>query len=162
MTPEDIIQYIRTHLSGVVPKASWGETSLFYNPNRVLPNGIYFCTIKQHDGKNDKASNLDREGVFRVAIGLHPETYVCLFGQKPARPGKGGIVATDHDFTKLNELMPHPIYAWMFWVQILSPSRDKFEGIFPRIEEAHQKAVKKFEKKTANNSAAAERFGSVD
>jgi Family of unknown function (DUF6194) len=161
VTPEETIQYICNKLSGVVPKASWGETSLFYNPDRVLPNGVYFCTIKQNNGENDKASNLDRERVFRVAIGLNPKTYVRLFGQKPVRPSKGGIVATGHDFTKLDELMPHPVYAWMFWAQILSPSRDKFEHVFPLIEEAHHEAVKKFEKKTANNSVAAERLGSV-
>jgi Family of unknown function (DUF6194) len=162
VTPEAIIQYICDRLPGVVPKASWGETSLFYNPGGVLPNGVYFCTLKQHDGENDKASNLDREDVFRVAIGLIPKTYIRLFGQKPLRPGKGSIVATDHDFAKLNELMPHPIYAWMAWVQILSPSRDQFEDIFPLIEEAHQAAVKKFEKKTANNAVAAEQLSSVD
>ena len=149
MTPEEVIQYICKHLSGVVPKASWGETSLFYNPGRVLPNGVYFCTIKQHNGENDKSSNLDREDVFRVAIGLKPTTYARLFGQRPTRPSKGGIVTSEHDFTKSNELMPHPIYAWMSWVQILSPSRDKFEDIFPLIKEAHQEAVNKFENKTA-------------
>jgi Family of unknown function (DUF6194) len=162
VTPEEIIQYICSNLSDVVPKASWGETSLFYNPGRVLPNGVYFCTIKQHNGENDQASNLDREEVFRVTIGLHPQTYVRLFGQKPVRPSKGGIVVTGHDFTRLNELMPHPIYAWMSWVQILSPSRDKFEEVFSLIEEAHQEAVKKFEKKTANNSVASERFSSIN
>lgn len=151
MTPEKIMQYICNRLSGVVPKASWGETALFYNPGWVLPNGIYFCTLKEHNGENDKASNLDRENVFRVAIGLRPKTYIRLFGQKPTRPNKGGIVATQHDFTELNELMPHPIYAWMSWAQILSPSRDKFEEVFPLIEEAHQEEVKKFEKKTANS-----------
>ncbi len=156
MTPEEIIQYICSNLSGVVPKASWGETSLFYNPGRVLPNGVYFCTLKQHNGENDQASNLEREGVFRVAIGLNPKTYVRLFGQKPARPSKGGIVATDHDFTKLNELMPHPIYAWMCWAQILCPSCHQFESIFPLIEEAYQDAARKFEKKTANHSNAAD------
>jgi hypothetical protein len=156
VTPEEIIQCICNRLSGVVPKASWGETSLFYNPGSVLPNGIYFCTIKQHNGENDKASNLDREDVFRVAIGLTPKTYVRLFGRKPTRPDKGGIVAMEHDFTELNELMPHPIYAWMSWVQILSPSQDKFEEVFPLIEEAHQEAVKKFEKKTANNLVGAD------
>jgi len=150
VTSEEIIQYVCNSLSYVIPKASWGETSLFYNPGSVLPNGVYFCTIKQNNGENDKASHLDRAGVFRVAIALNPKTYDRLFGQKPARPGKGGIVATGHDFTKLNELMPHPIYAWMCWAQILSPSRDKFEEIFPWIEEAHQEAVKKIEKKIAH------------
>jgi hypothetical protein len=156
VTPEEISQCICDKPRGVVPKASWGETSLFYSPGRVLPNGIYSCTIKQNNGENDKASNLDREGVFRVAIGLKSKTYVRLFGQKPACPSKGGIVATGHDFTKLNALMPHPIYAWMFWAQIFSPSRDKFANVFPLIEEAHHEAVQKFEKKTANNSVAAE------
>ena len=157
MTPEEIIQFICDHLPGLIPKASWGETSLFYNPERILPNGVYFCTIKQQDGENDQASNLDRASVFRVAIGLPPKTYDRLFGQKPVRPSKGEIVMTGHDFTALNELMPHPIYAWMSWVQILSPSRDKFEEIFPLIEEAHQEAVKKFEKKTADNSVEIEK-----
>lgn len=152
MTPEAIILEISNTLPGVSPKASWGETSLFYNPGNVLPNGVYFCTIKQQDGANDKAAKLDREGVFRLAVGLSPQTYVRLFGPKPARPAKGGIVATGHDFTKLNELMPHPIYAWMGWAQILNPSRDRFDRLFPLIEEAHQGAVKKFEKKTANKS----------
>ena len=158
MGPEEIISVICDKLPGVVPKDSWGETSLFYNPGGVLSNGVYFCTIKRQNGENDKASDLDRQGIFRVAIGLNPKTYTRLFGSKPVRPAKGGIVATDHDydFTKLNELMPHPIYAWMGWAQIICPSCDQFESIFPLLEEAYQNAVNKFEKKTANNSNAAD------
>ncbi|MEM8809677.1 MAG: DUF6194 family protein [Cyanobacteria bacterium P01_G01_bin.38] len=158
MTPEEIISVIENKLCGIVPKESWGETSLFYNPGRVLPNGVYFCTIKHQNGNNDKASDLDRPGVFRVAIGLNPDTYVRLFGPKPGRPLKGGIVVTDnnYDFTKLNELMPHPIYAWMGWAQILCPSRNQFESIFPLIEEAYKGAVRKFKKKTTNHSNAAD------
>ncbi|MEL6398838.1 MAG: DUF6194 family protein [Cyanobacteria bacterium J06607_6] len=150
VTPEAIISIICDKLPDIVPKASWGETSLFYNPNRVLPHGVYFCTLKRQDGDNDQASELDRPGVFRVAIGLEPKTYIRLFGSKPERPAKGGIVTADYDFTALNELMPHPIYAWMSWAQILCPSDSQFETIFPLIEEAYQRAIKKFEKKTAN------------
>ncbi len=54
MTPENIINRIKTDLESVVPKNSWGETSLFYNPGNILPNGVYFCTIKEKDGDNDK------------------------------------------------------------------------------------------------------------
>ena len=61
MQPEKIIEYIEKNLDGVVPKSSWGETSLFYNPGKVLPNGVYFCTIKEKNGANDLASELDRE-----------------------------------------------------------------------------------------------------
>ncbi len=74
MTPSEIVSHIVTQLDSVAPKTSWGETSLFYNPGRRLPHGVYFCTIKDHDGANDRASHLNRAGVFRVAIGLSEPT----------------------------------------------------------------------------------------
>ena len=81
MSPDALIGRICTDFSGVIPKSSWGETSLFYNPGNTLPNGIYFCTIKEKDGEHDQASNLNREGVFRLAIGLPSKTYIRLFGE---------------------------------------------------------------------------------
>ncbi len=148
MLPNEIVEDLCRRLEGVVPKASWGETSLFYNPGQALPNGVYFCTLKEHDGANDKSSNLDRDGVFRVAIGLAPASYTKLFGARPARPAQGGIVDTGDDFTALNVLMPHPIYAWMGWAQILNPAAETYAEISPLIHEAHGLAVAKFEKKT--------------
>jgi len=152
MSPNQIIEEIVRRLPGVVPKSSWGETSLFYNPGKLLPNGVYFCTIKDHDGENDQSSNLNREGIFRLAIGMPPKTYRKFFGEKPPRAAKGGVVETGHKFDALNELMPHPIYAWMCWGQVLSPSEEMFSIIFEIIKEAHQAAVLKFNKRTANNS----------
>ena len=152
MQPKNIVENIVTEFDGVIPKASWGETSLFYNPGQVLPNGVYFCTIKEKNGDNDKASGLDREGIYRLSIGISKESYESLFGTRPKRPSKGGIIDTGHDFTVPNVLMPHPIYGWMSWVQILSPSEDKFNEILGLIGEAHKNAVGKFNKKTANKS----------
>ncbi len=148
--PKNIIEEIANEFNGVVPKASWGETSLFYNPDKLLPNGVYFCTIKEKDGDNDKASNLNREGIYRLSIGISKESYGSLFGERPERPSKGCIIDTGHDFTECNILMPHPIYAWMSWVQILNPSKPKFEEICGLIAEAHASAVIKFNKKTAD------------
>lgn len=76
MTPEEIIKKIINNLQGVVPKSSWGETSLFYNPDKKLPNGVYFCTIKENDGENDTSSNLSRDAVFRLSIGVSKEIYI--------------------------------------------------------------------------------------
>lgn len=45
--------------------------------------------------------------------------------------------------------MPHPIYGWMSWVQVLSPNRDTFDEVRPLLLEAHQSAVNKFNKKIA-------------
>ncbi len=147
MNPKKIIETITSNLDGVKPKSSWGETSLFYNPKNELPNGVYFCTIKENDGENDKSSKLSRENIFRLSIGIPKETYHSLFGEKPTRPDKGGIVNTGHDFTQENVLMPHPIYAWMSWVSILSPSEKNFKEIYSLIEKAHNNAVVKFNKK---------------
>lgn len=160
MQPKNIIEKIVNEFDGVIPKASWGETSLFYNPGKLLPNGVYFCTIKEKNGDNDKASDLDREGIYRLSIGISKESYELLFGTKPRRPGKGDIIDTGHDFTRTNILMPHPIYGWMSWVQILNPSESRFNEILSLIGEAHKNAVSKFNKKTANWNRS-QRQGSV-
>ncbi len=152
MQVSEIIQRIVCDFEGVIPKSSWGETSMFYNPGKLLPNGVYFCTLKEQNGQNDKASELNRNGIFRFSIGLSKSTYEHLFGIRPRRPPKGGIIDTGHDFTALNELMPHPIYGWIAWVQVLNPNQATFESLMPLIAEAHSNAVVKFNKKLQQNS----------
>jgi hypothetical protein len=152
--PDQIIKTITSEFEGVVPKQSWGETSLFYNPGKALPNGVYFCTIKEKNGDNDKASNLDRLDVFRVSIGIGKPAYETIFGDRPKRPSKGCIIDTEYDFTALNELMPHPIYGWASWVQILNPTAQSFIEHLVLIGEAYASAVIKFDKKMAKISKA--------
>ncbi len=147
MNPREIERLITSNYNGVVVKSSWGETSFFYNPGQLLPHGVYFCTIKEKDGANDQSSNLARDGIYRLSIGLPKEKYVELFGSVPKRPEKGGYVNTGHDFTETNLLIPHPIYAWMGWVCVLSPTTEYFDEIFPLIHIAHRKAVQGYQKK---------------
>lgn len=150
MLPETIVAEVCHSLAGVILKKAWGETALFYNPEHTLPHGVYFCTLKQSDGENDRASRLDREGVYRLSFGLPMNAYSTLFGQKPPRPAKGSAVNTGHDFSQVDVLMPHPVYAWMGWVQILSPSASSLEALRPLIVEAHQAARERFEKRLKN------------
>lgn len=65
MDASSISQYINSTFADIHPVAAWGETSFFYNPGRKLPRGIYFATLKDKDGDNDRASNLQRQAVFR-------------------------------------------------------------------------------------------------
>ena len=51
---------------------------------------------------------------------------------------------TGHDFAALDVLTPHPAYAWMGWVQILSPTASSDAEIRSLIEEAHRLAAAKF------------------
>ena len=155
VAPEDVVAALTANFAGLAPKASWGETSLFYNPDRALSNGVYFCTVKDHDGANDTASDLDRPGVFRVALCLPRARYEQLFGDRPARPSKGGIVASGHDFTATDVLMPHPVYAWMGWVQVLSPSAATLTDLEPVFVEAYDAVVARYDAQAARRSRAA-------
>jgi hypothetical protein len=42
---------------------------------KILPKGIYFATIKEKDGPNDKASELNRANVYRLSTGVS-KTYL--------------------------------------------------------------------------------------
>jgi hypothetical protein len=108
-----ITEYIESAFADIHIVKAWGETSFFYNPHRKLLRGIYFVTIKEKNGPNDRASNLDRSEVFRLNIGISKLTYRSLFGQQPSRPHAGGVVDTGHDFASLDRLFPHPVYGWM-------------------------------------------------
>jgi hypothetical protein len=147
MDESSITHYINDAFTSIYPVAAWGETSFFYNPGKHLPRGIYFATLKNKDGDNDRASDLSRPGVFRLNIGISKASYRTLFGPQPARPAAGGVVATAHDFTALDQLLPHPVYAWMSWVCVLNPSLERFETVKLLLAEAHELAVAKFVKK---------------
>jgi hypothetical protein len=138
MQTDEIVDDLLNRFNNLDVKKTWGETSLFFNPNEASSHGTYFLTVKESDGMNDKASNLDREGIFRVSFGISRNSYEALFGPKPPRPAKGGVVETVHDFTQTNLLTPHPIYAWMNWVQILNPSAEKWQSIQHLIEESYE------------------------
>lgn len=140
MTPETVIADLSARFDDVHPVESWGETALFHNPDGAMKRGVYFATVKRKDGAHDRASALDRAGAWRLNLGLPPAFYEARFGPRPARPARGGVVATGHDFTAPDELMPHPVYAWMGWVAVVSPSRSTYDALAPLIGAAFDKA----------------------
>ena len=125
----------------------WGERGIFYNPQNKLKRGVYILTVKEKDGENDCSSNLDREGIYRVNLGVRKQTFLDAFGCVPARPAKGGVVDMRFDFTATDKIMPHPVYGWMSWICCLNPSDETFEKLKPLIAEAHAYAKEKFEKR---------------
>lgn len=147
ITTEQIFTRILKTFDGVIEDKNWGERGLFYNPGHVLPKGVYILTVKERDGPNDKASNVDRSGVFRLNLGISKAAFVDLFGSVPARPPAGTVVATGHDFTQLDLIMPHPVYGWMSWIGVLNPSEETFQTLMPLITEAVDLARKKYRKR---------------
>ncbi|MEP3888816.1 MAG: DUF6194 family protein [Hellea sp.] len=148
LTAKSLSDYILKEFEGMNCINTWGETSFFYNSNNKLPRGVYFCTLKEKDGDNDKDSKIDRAGVYRFNFGLPEKQFVGEFGEKPKRPAKGAVIEGAWDFTILDRLMPHPIYGWMGWVAILNPTHESFSEIKPLLKLAYLEAIKGFEKRT--------------
>jgi hypothetical protein len=132
------------------PEVAWGDTFFSYDPDRDLEpkHRLPFATIVTKDyGDFDRASNLNRPGVFRLNIGVSKDTYRALFGPQPPPPGSSGVVDTGHDFTAVDQLMPHPVYAPQSWVCVLNPSEATFQAVRPLLAEAYELAVRRYAKR---------------
>ncbi len=147
MTAEEILEYCLRELEGTVLVNSWGERGIFYNPDRKLKRGIYILTVKEKDGENDSSSNLNRENLYRVNLGVRRHTFEKLFGKIPRRPAKGAVVDMDYDFAAIDRLLPHPVYAWMGWICVCNPSETTFDRLKPYLQEAYEYAKEKYAKK---------------
>ncbi len=159
MDKASITQYISDTFPGVdvvkpemgsSPEIAVGDTFFIYDPQRNLEGAQQspFATIVTKDyGDFDRASNLNRPEVFRLNIGISTETYRSLFGKQPAAPGDAGHVDTGHDFTTLDQLMPHPVYASQSWVCILNPSETTFQKIRPFLAEAYDLVVRRYNRR---------------
>jgi hypothetical protein len=138
MDEASIIQCITDTFDDTHIVTADGNTFFFYDPDRKMP----FATLVTKDDY-DRASNLNRPGVFRLNIGVSPATYRSLFGKHPPQPEAGAAVNTGHDFTALDQLLPHPMYAPMSWVCLLNPSDATFQTVRPLLAEAYDLAVKR-------------------
>jgi hypothetical protein len=135
--PDEILATLLELDGGLRLERYYGERALFYNPGRAAALGVIFASVKDHDGPNDRRAKLSRAGVYRFAFGLRRETFARLFGEVPSRPPKGEAVAlAGYDLTRLDELTPHPVYAWMSWVQILAPTPARFASLRPLLDES--------------------------
>jgi hypothetical protein len=151
MTQDDIIEFV-TSLPGVVavtaseangaPEVSWGDSFFFYDPdgapkNRRMP----FATIvtQDYDGF-DTASNLNRPGVFRLNIAVGRIAFEELIGYPPAaHAGQPARL----DYTAIDQLVPHPVYATQAWVAILNPGETTAALACSLLTDAHTRAVER-------------------
>jgi hypothetical protein len=148
--PEKILSDLLGLDRGLVRHAYYGERSIFYNPDGAAPLGTIVASIKDRDGPNDKAAKLSRPDVFRFAFQLSHDQFVARFGPVPRRPPKSAAVALGgFDPTRLGELTPHPVYAWMRWVQILSPTREQYEASKPLVLESLEQVKARWRQRSA-------------
>lgn len=160
MEQASIIQYVIDTFAGVDvvrpeerggPEIAHGDTFFIYDPELNLPgkDQLPFATLVTKDyGDFDRASNLDRPGVFRLNVGVEKETFRALFGHAP---GPSAGADGGHDFAALDRLMPHPTYAAQCWVCILNPSDDTFERqVRPLLARAYELATARHTRRHAH------------
>jgi hypothetical protein len=144
MDESAITQYITDTFDGLDVVAAPGVTFFFYDPGRTLPpdRRLPFATLVTSD-EFDSASHLNRPSVFRLNLGVSSKTYRSLFGPQPSPPADAGVVETGHDFSALDQVLPHPVYAPMSWVCVLNPSDETFQAVRPLLAEAYDLAVRR-------------------
>jgi len=126
--------------AGGAPEVARGDSFLFYDAegdpaNRRFP----FATIVTKDyGGFDEASDLDREGVFRLNVSVDRHRFEELIGYPPAKHAEH---EADFDHTAIDTLLPHPVYARQAWVSILNPGRETSDQALALITEARDRAA---------------------
>jgi hypothetical protein len=149
MTPEEIVEFV-TGLGGTIvvvaseengdPEMAWGDTFFFYDPDGITvpERRLPFATIVTGNYPGfDEASDLDRDGVFRVNMWVGRET--C--DQYAPRNG------TDIDYAVLDQVIPHPIYAKQSWMSVLNPGPRTDDTVKGLLTEAHERARGRYEKR---------------
>lgn len=103
---------------------NFGYSFFFVGDDHRLP----FVSIADNDSEYDQVSNLNREGVFRLNIGVSRATFERL---------TAGRRTDVLDYSELNVFLPHPHYAQQHFVCILNPAGDHVEQTKALIMEAH-------------------------
>ena len=124
-------------MENVQREENFGYLFFFVGDDHRLP----FVTIANSDYDYDNVSNLNRDGVFRVNIGISKETFKNLLGKTNSERV---------DYSALNVFLPHPDYAQQHFVCILNPSDENVETTKKLIAEAYSIAAKRHQRKRKN------------
>jgi hypothetical protein len=129
----EVEQFV-TSLDNVQREENFGYKFFFVGDDHRMG----FVTLANADNEYDSVSNLNREGVFRVNIGVSKATFDSLF------PHFGSDAV---DYTALNVFLPHPDYAKQHFICILNPSGDNEARTQQMIQEAHSIAAARLQRK---------------
>ena len=133
MTQAEIEAYLQS-LENVQQSEAYGYQFFFVGDDHRMP----FVTMANTDQDFDNVSNLSRDGVFRVNIGISKAT----FDQLIPEPDPQKV-----DQTEVNIFLPHPDYAKQSFVCILSPSGENEDVTRRLIGEAHGIAAERLKRR---------------
>lgn len=141
MNASDVEVYVMG-LDNIQQEENFGYSFFFVGDDHRLP----FVTIGHSDNEFDMVSNLNRDGVFRINMGVSKKTYQSLLGD---------INPEGIDYSVLDVFLPHPYYAKQNFVCILNPMGDNVDITKQLIVEVHSIAETRYRRlsKLENNSS---------
>jgi len=138
MTIETIKNYILQNFEKVHVTEADGDLFFMYDQNEMMP----FATIVTKDNDYDKVSNLNREGFFRINIGIDKDTFMPLFEGLTDKKGLESYMNVGIDFTKEDTIFPHPTYGSLYWISVVNPSEKTFETLKNYLKISYEKISK--------------------
>ncbi len=127
--PDEITTWITSTWPETVVAEAMGATFFSLN-DQHWPNFATIVTTDEHD--MGTPSNLARDGVFRLNIGVGKGSFERLAGR-----------SADPDYAALDTIIPHPVYAKQRWLAILNPSWATFDEVVkPLLTEAHDRLAR--------------------
>lgn len=133
MNPSEVEAFVAS-LENVQREENFGYSFFFVGDDHMVP----FVSIADSDNEYDSVSNLDREGVFRVNIGVSRATFESLFADSQTE---------NVDYSALNVFLPHPEYSKQHFVCILNPTGENAEITKKLMVEAHGIAASRLQRK---------------
>jgi hypothetical protein len=123
---DEMLQLLRDTFPDAVV-AEIDSAAFFSLDEKHWPN---FATVVWTDEHDEGApSNLAREGVYRVNVGVDRPTFERLVGS-----------VTEPDFAAFDRFVPHPVYAKQRWIAILNPSHESVrDALLPLIAAGHDR-----------------------
>jgi hypothetical protein len=125
-TPDAVVAYVTE---------TWPETDVVEAMNawffsldaeKHWPNYATLVTTDEHDD----ASNLTRPGAFRINMGVDRETFERIAAE----------AGPDPDYSAVDRVLPHPVYAAQRWICIVNPSHATFQDdVVPLLTVAHDR-----------------------
>lgn len=127
--PDDITDWIKATYPDTVTASAMGAT-FFSLDESHWPNFATIVTTDEHDV--GQPSQLSRPGVFRLNIATRKETFQRLVGGME-----------NPDYTALDVILPHPVYAKELWISVLNPSWPTFENqVKPLLAQSYERLAR--------------------
>ncbi|GAB1695126.1 DUF6194 family protein [Krasilnikovia sp. M28-CT-15] len=159
---EEQVTALITALPGVVavhasaetgaPEMAWGDSFFFYDPQDDSPadRRMPFATLVTSDYPGfDTASQLHRPGVVRLNLDPGRDLFTETVGYAPA---EHPAHADRWDYTALDHLIPHPVYATAGWVCVLNPGPHTRARVAELVAAAHARAARHYDARRARHA----------